>query len=131
MTNRFTPEEFEAILSVDDDDELAFQKGDTVYFSVNLVESVSFDGSDPYDSIMVCFVEKSFWDEHKEVPDEQFTETFEALGIELPSYLEEDLENVFIVFDSHVSRNNVIKDLEALGFVFSQEVTDFLDTDDD
>lgn len=128
MTKPYTPESFAAILSEDDDDDLIFHKGDTVLFAVNLVENIRFSDDDPYETIMVSFAEKNFWEENEAIHDDHLYETFEALGYVLPDYLSEDAENIFVVVDDTITMDQVRSDLEAIGLHFSQELTDYLES---
>ncbi|MNS31776.1 hypothetical protein D3C72_638350 [compost metagenome] len=118
-------------LSDDDDDEdddlyADWKSGETIYFGVH-------DGPD---GIAASFAPKAQWERDGHLFDQHVGDILDKLGYKMPSYIGgEDMENCFGVWEPGqgtmqrpptVTKQKVITDLSAAGFVFLQDLDDLI-----
>jgi len=130
-------ERIDADLEADDDEELtAYEKeilaGGDVIFGVFDQKQAPDNG----DGIVASFGTPEQFARDGHIIDSHLEHVLEKRGFRLPSYLGEDAENYFAVWEDGmavghlypptITKQQVIDDLVAAGFKFSQELDDFL-----
>ena len=89
------------------------------------------------EGIGAAFAPKSQWERDGYIFDQHVGNILDILGYKLPTYLDEDMENNFSVFEPGmqlftppptITRQQVVDDLVAAGFVFSQDIDDMLNS---
>ncbi len=111
----------EVVLKViEKQDYLAVYNADTLV-GKNYLFAFAEDEDNGEDSNAVCFyvVEKDFFEKNGHLDSVHFTDQFE-----LPSHFDEVMESCFLVENS--TENEVRKELLALGFTESKELTEML-----
>ncbi len=116
---------------VEDEDE-----DDSIYADWKSGETIYFGVHDSSDGIAASFAPKAQWERDGYLFDQHVGDVLKSLGFVFPSYIGgEDMENCFGVWEPGqglmqrpptVTKQQVINDLTAAGFVFKQELDDLL-----